>query len=221
MEMLDDLPQGGASARPTANALLRKVRAITDAYMLRDLLVERRYADLPASLPPDALMPHLMLQACTAPGSEGLWIDSLLEQAGRLVPHLAANEVEPVWQRLEAASCFPKLSQRQRAWFQLVRDISRRDAGAMADQATRVLESGYTGRQASRIRFAVMAGMLGYLARGMPDQAAALWEHYGTEVLPAANPPLEVRLLLAMAGARSEAPTTANAGHATRLTAAK
>ena len=125
---------------------------------------------------------------------------ALLAQAEVTVPYLSPAQLVPVWQRMRASPCFRRLDARQRAWFELVEATGRRDGPAMASGANAILAKGYAGKRADWRRFAVMAGMLGYIVSGKPGTSFAFWTRHGPDVLSVDEPDLDFRLLFTLTG---------------------
>jgi hypothetical protein len=74
----------------------------------------------------------------------------------------------------------------------------------MASRAKHLLETGYAGERRGWGRFAVMAGMLGYIAEGRPGQSFVLWVNHGGDLVDMDD--VDFRLLLALAGRDPKAP---------------
>jgi spermidine synthase len=201
LEMLNE--EGSTSSKLTQTAWLTRARAVSDARQLRTALLERRYGDMPRTVEPDVLLPYLFVDACDRGRSEELWIDAMVQLAGFLTPYLPPEELAPIWRRLEREPCFKHLTRKQRAWFDLVQAVGRRDPDAMASQAERLLDEGDAAGAAPRVRYAVLSAMLGHIVRGTPGKAWLLWAKHGSRLMPMDNPPLDARLLLALTGPES------------------
>ncbi len=184
----------------TADPYTVRAQFVTTARELKRLIMEKRYGDLPEHATPALLVPHLFVDACDNANSKGRWIDSLIELAGVLTPYLSAEELEPIWTRLEARKCSGRLARDQRQWLALVRAVGRRDAQAMAELSRGVLADGLAEGHPNRVGYAVKVGMLGHLAHGRPGQTFDIWAKYGARQFPMSGPPLDVRVMLALAG---------------------
>ena len=199
LEMLDPIAQSVPAGLDALSTSPLRTRLIADARALRQSLLDDRYGDAPRTIRPTALLPQLLLRACDEARSREAWIDSLIDLAAAVNPHLSPDELESVWHKLERERCFFRLVGQQREWFGLVRAVSRRDATSMATLSERILEFPETVRNPSRVRYAVMSGMLGYIVKGEPDQALSLWAKFGSNVIPIDSPTLEARFLLSLA----------------------
>ena len=87
-------------------------QATLTAVRLGEVLAAGRYGELPRGVKPDVLLPHLLLDSCTAASDQGIWIHALLAQAETTVPYLSSTQLVPIWQRMRASPCFKRLDAR-------------------------------------------------------------------------------------------------------------
>jgi hypothetical protein len=204
LEMLDEGPGAPPGMPISPEHPAARGQAMRVAVDLRQLLVERRYARLRPGVKPDVLLPQMMLDTCTVEGDEGIWVHALLSQAESLVPYLSPEQLEPIWKQMESQRCFERLTPKQRDWLALVKAVGRRDAPQMASRAQHLLKMGYATERPDWGRFAVMAGMLGYIAAGKPGHSFILWANHGSKLI--AMDDVDFRLLFALAGQEPKAP---------------
>ena len=198
LPLLEMLNGAQTADRLTPNTWLLRSRASADARHLKAVLLDRRYGDYPELTGAAALLPFLFADACVKNTSEDAWIDGVVILAGYLIPYLSAEELDPIWRRLENDKCPLGLSATQRKWLILVKAVARRDAAGMALASTRILERGEASGSPIRLRYAVLSGMLGNLMAGAPHQGLEMWNKYGTQFTSTGSPPLDVRLLLSL-----------------------
>ena len=129
----------------------------------------------------------LRLFECREPREHDVWLHSALRVAQAVNPYLAWDDLAPLWSRVQAARCFPRLHDFQRRWLALFRAVAARDAAGMAGHATALLAS-QTEAGAEAREYLLLAAMTGHLAAG--DRAAALqvWQAHGERFRRAATP---------------------------------
>lgn len=98
--------------------------------------------------------------------------------------------------------CMPRLGEIGRLSGQLIERIIERDGAGMrsvGEQLLALLPNDAERRQAS---FALDAAMLGAIVEGNPGYAHTLWQRHGPRVHSGGDPPVDTRLMLAVASAR-------------------
>lgn len=134
------------------------------------------------------------LVKCVEPEKDDAWFELLFEMAQTVSAHLPAAESESVWQLIEGSKCFNRLSDMQREWIALFRNVGNRNAPAMATLSQRLLESG-AGQTLAQTRYLVMAGMTGMIVQKDKAAALRLWKKYADDNAGGGKSSLPLRLL--------------------------
>jgi len=178
---------------------LAKAQANAAVRTLRTAIIERRYGDAPSPVATASmLLPHLFVEACDSAAAEDLWIDGLLDLATLIVPESTPSELEPVWARIAEAKCYSRRSANQKQWLTLVRAVSNRDAPAMITASEKILADAKAFKPSARMQYALRAATLGNLVAGDRGNTTMLWQAYGASAFGVAEPPLDVRMMIAL-----------------------
>ena len=196
LEMMDARRPVSGAAHTVASPYVAKAQAVADATRLRGAILSQDFSTLPAELGLAAVPPALLLEQCGASVTPNLSVDSLLHLSGRLVPHLSPEELRPIWAKFESGACFQRLDPRMRQWLDLVKAVSERDAGRMADLGDTLLA--YADLTGMRRAYAVRAALLGTIASKQYLRTRDLWLKYRPDA-NAAQQDVTLRLMLAYA----------------------
>jgi spermidine synthase len=217
LEMASREPRPPASGATRIDPEVARFEAVAGAHALRDAIVSGDYERVPGSVKRTAMMPALLLKQCPGALPDSAWVDTLLKLGETIVPYLSKEELEPVWKRLEGTPCFARLTDKQREWYLLVRAVGRREGERMAGHAKTILSRGWATRSVEDARYAVMAGLLGHVAKGTPGQGFMLWLQHGQRILPLES--MDARLLIGLTAAGNQ-PAERVASQAPRATPA-
>ncbi len=156
--------------------------------------ISREYLDKAA---PDAqlLMRELAVSA-PQPLADELVRSILLDIASAVNPHVPTAQAVAMWHHLAQQPGYPLLSELTRNWFALHQAIAERDALAMTEFATRLLQTiPKESLTAPEAAYLVGAGLVGHLAKGENVKASALLEDFSQRHNPLPEIPLYLRLL--------------------------
>jgi predicted membrane-bound spermidine synthase len=172
--------------------LARRARYARDFY----LAAER---PLPLAIPAD-LEKNLELSKmrgldCVDAKSFDVWVQSLFQVARTVNSVLDPAEADAIWARFEAAPCFKRLDQDDRAWVSLFRAVGRRDAAAMATHADALLAQGRELTSTHK-QFLLRASLAGNIVTGQLDRAQGAWDKHSPDALRTGID-LDLRLLRA------------------------
>jgi Spermidine synthase len=131
---------------------------------------------------------------CVEPEKEDAWFEPLFEVAQTVSVHLPAVESAKVWQLIESAKCFNRLSETQKEWIALFKNVGNRNASAMAELSQRLLERG-RGLTPEQTEYLLMAGMTGLIVQQDNAAAQQLWKKYANQIARGSKPSLVMRLL--------------------------
>jgi predicted membrane-bound spermidine synthase len=127
---------------------------------------------------------------CVEPERDNAWFDLLFEVAQPVSAHLPAAESERLWQLIEGAQCFSRLTATQKQWIALFKSVGNRNAPAMAALSQRLLEGGGVSR--AQTGYLLMAGMTGLIVERDKAAALRLWERYEGEIGGKSSLPLRL-----------------------------
>jgi len=131
-------------------------------------------AGIATSLQKDLEVAKLRLIECRQPRDLDVWLHSLLNVARTVNPYLPPDEAAQVWSRFSAAPCYGSLRDFQRRWLDLFAAVAQRNGDRIAQLANALLDAqADLGRDARE--YVVVAGMIGAIAAGRPQDAKALW----------------------------------------------
>jgi len=120
----------------------------------------------------------------------------LLNLASAVNPYLPASRLAPLWETLASQPGYSALSELTRNWFALHRAVGSRDAAAMVNLATHLLETTPKEQLSTQeASYLLTAGLTGALAQGDQKQAYALLEIFSKRQKPIPEPPLYLKLL--------------------------
>jgi predicted membrane-bound spermidine synthase len=171
------------------------------AMLLRDMVLRPEQPGIAALTPAvsQAAAPiAAWLRSCGPKTSTPLPLDSMLAFGEKAVANLTAQELARIWAPIESGRCAAQLTERDRAWFELVSAVSARDPARMAASSRALLERSPSLSPLS-LRYLLAAGMLGAEAQGDHAAAAQLLARFGRDV------DLSRYLLLRMLAARAGA----------------
>jgi predicted membrane-bound spermidine synthase len=120
----------------------------------------------------------LRLVECREPREHDVWLHSALRVAQAVNSYLAAEDAVSVWTRVQAAPCFSRLYDYQRAWIALFRAVAARDAARMAELGTALLDS-QTDAGIEAREYLLEAAMAGDIAAGRREAALQTWQRHG------------------------------------------
>ncbi|MBX9635432.1 MAG: methyltransferase, partial [Magnetospirillum sp.] len=169
LEMLSGDPAMTPPARANPTPYYPVARVFHRARMIADQLAGRSLAD-------DPWVREFSQEAAALVGSCSSWprggdrISAMLDVALATLAYLPANEAEALWKRVGELPCGTGLNWADAQWYQLFMAVARRDGAAMAASAEGLLPSATIP---ARRRYLTATAMLGYLATGNKDQAAA------------------------------------------------
>lgn len=124
------------------------------------------------------LIRELAVSAPQQPADE-LVRSILLDIASAVNPHIPGYRAAALWDALAKQPGYGLLSEATRNWFALHRAIGSRDAAAMAELASRLLETTpKEGLSAPEASYLYTAGLTGYLARGDKAKASLLLKNF-------------------------------------------
>jgi predicted membrane-bound spermidine synthase len=115
---------------------------------------------------------RVSLWQCAALPPDASVLDSLLVLAGELNPHLRRDEAAALWDVIEAAPCFRRLSGEERRWVALFRAVGLRSTQQMAVLGKELLGSDRVG--ISLREYAMVAAAAALLAQKRHSEARSL-----------------------------------------------
>ena len=155
---------------------------------------------------PDAqlIMRELAVSAPQQPADE-LVRSILLDIASAVNPHVSSPQATAMWNYLAQQPGYSLLSELTRNWFALHQAIGARNAPAMTEFATRLLQTiPKESLTAPEAVYLVGAGLVGHLAQGEKAKAYALLEEFSQRHNPLPEIPLYLRLLRQQIAARPD-----------------
>jgi hypothetical protein len=167
-----------------------RIENARQAAYARDFLLRRPPPPqgIPTQLQKDLEVVKLRLLECREAREFDVWLHSLLRVAKLINQALPAGEAGALWSRIAAARCVPSLHEFQRQWIALFQAVGARDARAMSQFATALLDSTPELHDDGR-EYLLLAGMSGALAAGRREQALALWERHAANLSRGAGQP--------------------------------
>ncbi|HXD04095.1 MAG TPA: hypothetical protein VN627_12395, partial [Novosphingobium sp.] len=200
LEMLTGSRPSWNTTDVARSRLFSKSQDVGTAMMLRDYGLFGQFDPVHGTVPPDiqqlALQFGQIFLACRPEANQGARQIALYNTLIRTAPYLRPQEMEPIWNRLEASPCARSLTLPERNWIALFKAVSRRDAAAMVSGARAILESGQR-MPAEVVEFVVASSMLGSLTLGDRQDAYRLWSAYGPKLFKDGRPSLLYRILVA------------------------
>jgi hypothetical protein len=130
------------------------------------------------------------------------WLDALFRVAVAGAGHWRDVEADALWVELRAHPCALTASGTDQDWLQLLEAVGRQEPTTIAGAARALLDAAGDWPQ-ERLGYLIAAAMLGELTQGNAKAALEIWERHGG---PRWNPNevnLTLRLLTALAVARS------------------
>src|SRR5262249_14545530 len=132
LEMLDGLG-AWTRQRPSISIHLQRSGAAAEAWSLASGADGGERWTLPARALREGM------SDCREDGEGERWVTRLLDFASKALPYVEASRFEPFFAAVESGPCLAWLPAEARAWFELVRAVSRRDAAAMSARAAALL----------------------------------------------------------------------------------
>jgi spermidine synthase len=195
-EMLMRRPQGDATGKPTNSGVFSRDALGEMAVAMRDgALDANRTAS--ASLRKSLRIILAWAENCSK-SPDGVWLDSLQEVAGSAVAQLRPQELAQMFEAWVPPRCSAMLSEQQSQWLAFYKAMGQRDGTAMASAADSLLAlaKDLDGNQRGLL---FTSGLLGKLAEGNKQGAAAMWNTYAPAIVGNGSPSLPLRLLAAHA----------------------
>ena len=135
------------------------------------------------------------LTSCDGIENDSTW-SSQLREVGKLISaYTPPKQAADVWRHIESAKCADRMSPDDKRWLGLFRAISERRPDGIADSAGQLLDSGKSLSPADKT-YLVHSSMAANIARGTPNQAAALWSKHGTYLASSDNIDVTTRMLV-------------------------
>jgi hypothetical protein len=147
-----------------------------------------------------ALVARALLDNCA--GAEAQWLEAFEELARLASPYLERGAVAVLFEKAQASRCFKSLDEASRDRVRLLQAMNDRDADAMTQVATRLIDNARAGGDRGTY---VLAAMAGHLAKGRRDEARILAEKQFATLAPAQRDSLAMRLAIAQAFQRPAA----------------
>jgi spermidine synthase len=144
---------------------------------------------------------------CSGISFTGL-LPSAVALAGTINPHLPSAAALDVWHRLERSPCSGRLTETERRWLRLLAAVAGRDAAAMAQVGSAVLEE-RRGKRDSLSEYALLAATTGFVCQGRTAEATRLFERARAEWLPSGPISVALRYVFAMGNLPSRPVTAA------------
>ena len=124
-------------------------------------------------------------------------LPSAVALAGTINPHLPSAAALDVWHRLERPPCSGRVTETERRWLKLLAAVAGRDAAAMAQFGSAVLEE-RRGKRDTLSEYALLAATTGFVCQGRTAEATRLFEQARNEWLPKGQISVALRYVFAM-----------------------
>ncbi len=201
-EMLEGTDPSWGTTEVTFPSFYVQSQSAYKAMALRDYCLNGsfgpRYGHVPPAIQHQAMQfRQIFYERRPSPEQSGREV-LLYTTAADLIPYLRPQEMEALWEKLEAGPGAPTLSAAERDWIALFKAAGRRDAGAMVRGAQTLLDGGRP-IPPEGAKFLVASGMAGALMQGDREGASRLWSLYRARLFGAGPPDLSFRLLAAEA----------------------
>ncbi len=147
----------------------------SDTHHTAAQLVELWAASCPAALTFDQVLPHLVSIAGAS-------------------AHLPSAAAVDMWKRLGASACGKRLTEAQRAWFDLFTAVAARDPDNMSAVGATLLEA-TRGTRSAATEYAFLAALAGHVCRGRAAPTEALFEQGSRDWIRPGMHVLELRYL--------------------------
>lgn len=135
-------------------------------------------------------------ETCQPQEFEFLWLPHFDTLMKMLLPFLNPQEMEVIWQDLAKNECINQLNPKVKIWIDLYKSISQRNFAQMAELSIALLPKyGEIKAHQGSNDYLLTIAVLSHLALQQKDTARGLWSRY-TDLQ---NPPVELRLLVALA----------------------
>lgn len=182
LEMLGQ--QGPWLGNPiTATPNFARTQFATQAKIIRDFFLENGQAgpgQLDFGKQVLTTLLSLPVSQCQLQETAIMWRDAMFNIAKVTLPYLSPQELQPMWQKIEATACVQKLSDPYLQWLSLFKAVGDRDGNSMASHATAILERPAERQDRERYRYLVAAQLLGLLHQGNPREAKAVWDAHAS-----------------------------------------
>ena len=199
-EILSGSVPSGRDTDITPTMAFPKTKLVFNAMALRDYFhsgrFDSRYGDLAVEDREEAVRLRRMFHESGSVPGQNDRLKCLFYTAENIVPYLTPIELEGIWHALEAGPCAGSLSVLDRQVLNLLKGVSRRDSGAMADSARILLERPDRLGPAT-MKYVITSGMLGHLMQGKRKESYQLWTRYRPLLAGTGERDLLFRLLVA------------------------
>jgi predicted membrane-bound spermidine synthase len=155
-----------------------------------------KYGRVPPAIDIQAKEFRKIFQDCRTESEPIDRFEILYRTATDLIPYLRPQELASLWEKLESGNCARLFSPEEKNWMALFKAVGGRDAGAMADGAKSILQSGKRIKPEA-LRFLVASGMAGSLMRGDREGSLRFWSDYRSILFGTGQPDLFFRMLAA------------------------
>jgi hypothetical protein len=181
-------------ASVTADPTFERTRRIADAHALHAALTSGSSTQSPD--PALIALLRSLRDSCGA-ASPDLWSDAIHSLAVTTLAFVDAPTAASVLTSAVPETCVDGGLPGKRKWLDLYRAVGARDPARMASTAIALLD-GSAPLSPPQRDYALVAGMLGFVASGRPDEGARLWAAHAAKMGGSAVAP-EVQLMLGMA----------------------
>ena len=158
---------------------LRRAEHARQGLAVRDYLLTGEAGNLDrvaAVLHGDIKLVRLLMIEC-ASARTAVSPEQFLGVTGAMVPYLSGSELRALWRRLHASPCAGRYAAWQKSWIELFAAVNERDAALMSRAAEAMLRQPDFA-QMPRKDYVLVAAIMGWLARGERQRAAALWNEF-------------------------------------------
>jgi hypothetical protein len=142
------------------------------------------------------------LNFCEGIGNDPTWSSQLREVGKIISSYTPPKQAADVWKHIEAAKCAAGMSADDKRWLSLFRAISERSSDGIAESAGQLLDSSKSLSLADKT-YLIHSAMAANIARGTPNQAAALWSKHGNYLASSDNIDVTTRMLVTQVSRRA------------------
>ncbi len=121
------------------------------------------------------------------------WLPYLHFLAKSTLPYLSPTEMENIWTHIKSSPCFSKLPQHLRHWINLYQAVGERNFEQILHFSSFLLPNNIQASKENN--YLLMISMLAHIVHQDYETAVALFSRYSQR----ANPPIDLRLLIAIA----------------------
>jgi len=126
----------------------------------------------------NAIAAYALASGCK--GSESLWVNAVTDVVHTAAPHLAASELAPAFAWVRKSACWSSLDEPHRQRVALLEAIGARDAAAIAQLSTRLLEAPGVGERERA--YLLVNAVAAWTALGNKAQARELVKRHGSAI---------------------------------------